>query len=114
MPRRIDDHRRHDERIHSNLCVLCVSVACPPGGGHYVRAWNGELSMSRYLAPVLVGLFAAAVLAAQAPAPGIAAGGPAPLWTISTDLATPESAYFDAASNAVFVSNINGQILEKD
>jgi hypothetical protein len=74
---------------------------------------NGEPLMSRYLAAVPVGLFAA-LLAAQAPPPGIAAGGPAPLWTVSTDLAAPESAYFDARSNAVFVSNINGQILEKD
>jgi hypothetical protein len=53
-------------------------------------------------------------LDAQAPPPGIAAGGPAPLWTVSADLAAPESAYYDAASNAVFVSNINGQILDKD
>jgi hypothetical protein len=39
---------------------------------------------------------------------------PAPAWSLSADMAAPESAYFDAASNAVFVSNINGQILEKD
>ncbi len=37
-----------------------------------------------------------------------------PLWTLTTDFAAPESAYFDAGSNAVFVSSINGQILEKD
>ncbi|HEX5109794.1 MAG TPA: hypothetical protein VFV95_15185 [Vicinamibacterales bacterium] len=51
---------------------------------------------------------------AQAPPPGIAAGGPQPLWTVSTDFASPESAYFDSASGALFVSNINGQVLEKD
>jgi hypothetical protein len=37
-----------------------------------------------------------------------------PLWTLSNDFASPESAYYDAGSNAVFVSSINGQILEKD
>ena len=62
---------------------------------------------------IAVVLASTVCLSAQAP-PGIAAGGPAPRWTVSTDLAAPESAYFDAASNAVFVSNINGQILEKD
>jgi hypothetical protein len=30
------------------------------------------------------------------------------------DFAAPESAYYHAASNSVFVSNINGQILDKD
>jgi hypothetical protein len=53
---------------------------------------------------------------------GVAAQGPPPsnvppptaVWTIATEMAAPESAYFDAASGAVFVSNINGQILEKD
>jgi DNA-binding beta-propeller fold protein YncE len=37
-----------------------------------------------------------------------------PLWNLTTDFAAPESAYYDAASNSVFVSSINGQILEKD
>jgi hypothetical protein len=37
-----------------------------------------------------------------------------PLWTLTTDFASPESAYYHAGSNAIFVSSINGQILEKD
>jgi hypothetical protein len=50
---------------------------------------------------------------AQAPAP---APGPTlqPLWTLTGDFSSPESAYYDAGSNAIFVSSINGQILEKD
>jgi sugar lactone lactonase YvrE len=55
---------------------------------------------------------AAASLAAQAPA----AAGPTltPVWTLTTGFAAPESAFYDSATNAVFVSSINGQILEKD
>ena len=51
---------------------------------------------------------------AQAPAPQ--GDGPTlqPLWNLTGDFSAPESAYYDAASNAVFVSSINGQILEKD
>jgi hypothetical protein len=37
-----------------------------------------------------------------------------PIWDLKGDFAAPESAYYHAASNSVFVSNINGQILEKD
>ncbi len=37
-----------------------------------------------------------------------------PLWTLTADFASPESAYYHAGSNAIFVSSINGQILEKD
>jgi hypothetical protein len=42
--------------------------------------------------------------------------GPAltPVWNLTAGFASPESAFYDAASNAVFVSSINGQILEKD
>ena len=56
---------------------------------------------------VLVG---ASVLA-QAPA---SQEGPTlnPLWNITTDFAAPESAYYHSGSNAIFVSSINGQILE--
>jgi len=39
---------------------------------------------------------------------------PTPVWNLTTGFAAPESAFHDAASNAVFVSSINGQILEKD
>jgi len=37
-----------------------------------------------------------------------------PLWTLTGDFASPESAYYHAGSNSIFVSSINGQILEKD
>ena len=54
-----------------------------------------------------------ASLFAQAPT---SQDGPAltPLWTISTDFASPESAYYHSGSNAIYVSSINGQILDKD
>jgi sugar lactone lactonase YvrE len=55
---------------------------------------------------------AGAALLAQAPAPN--APGPKPLWTVSTGLASPESAYYHPQSGSVFVSNINGGVLEKD
>jgi hypothetical protein len=65
----------------------------------------------------LIGVFGISVLGvsfvlAQAPQ----AEGPTlqPLWTLSGDFLAPESAYYHAGSNAVFVSSINGQILEKD
>ena len=54
----------------------------------------------------------AAVGFAQAPA----TEGPTltPIWDLKGDFAAPESAYYDATSNSVFVSSINGQILDKD
>jgi sugar lactone lactonase YvrE len=55
---------------------------------------------------------AGAALLAQAPAPN--APGPTPLWTVSSGLASPESAYYHPQSGSVFVSNINGGVLEKD
>jgi hypothetical protein len=72
--------------------------------------------MTRYFTASALIAVTASVLA-QAPPPGppgTTAGGPPALWTISTDMAAPESAYYDAASGAIFVSNINGQILERD
>jgi hypothetical protein len=53
------------------------------------------------------------VVAARAPPQ---AEGPTltPLWELKGDFAAPESAYYHAASNSVFVSSINGQILDKD
>jgi hypothetical protein len=59
-------------------------------------------------------LFLGVALSAQAPPPQPPPAPPAALWTIAAEMAAPESAYYDAASNAVFVSNINGQILDKD
>jgi hypothetical protein len=39
---------------------------------------------------------------------------PIALWTLSADVNAPESAYYDATSNAIFVSSINGDVLAKD
>jgi hypothetical protein len=64
---------------------------------------------------LLVGVLAlAAALAATALAQPIGAPALVPVWNLTTGFAAPESAYYDAASNAVFVSSINGQILDKD
>lgn len=59
-------------------------------------------------------LFTMASILAEAQAP--AADGPTlpPLWNLMGDFNAPESAYYDAGTNAVFVSSINGQILDKD
>ena len=56
----------------------------------------------------------AASPSAQAPAQQPSAAAPRALWTLSADFALPESAYHDPVSNAVFVSNINGDLLAKD
>jgi hypothetical protein len=70
--------------------------------------------MVRYITGVVAAVVALAALAvAQAPAPGPDALLQ-PTWNLTTDFAAPESAYHHAASNAVFISSINGQILEKD
>lgn len=69
--------------------------------------------MIRHVITVLAfGILGVSALAAQARQ----GGGPTlqPVWTLTGDFLAPESAYYDAASNAVFVSSINGQILEKD
>ena len=69
--------------------------------------------MRRSLIGILgIGVFCAQLVAARAPQ----AEGPTiqPLWTLTGDFASPESAYYHAGSNSVFVSSINGQILEKD
>src|SRR5215204_3938576 len=65
--------------------------------------------MLRLLAGVLA-------LGAALAATAFAQAGPTltPVWNLTTGFAAPESAFHDAASNAIFVSSINGQILEKD
>ncbi len=55
----------------------------------------------------------AASILAQAPPPANVPAPPA-LWTITGDVAAPESAYYHAASQSIFISNINGPILEKN
>ena len=56
----------------------------------------------------------APLLAQSPPAPQSAASGPKPLWTVSSGLASPESAYYHPQSGSVFVSSINGGVLDKD
>jgi sugar lactone lactonase YvrE len=70
--------------------------------------------MLRVIAGVLA--LAAALGSAALAATLLAQAEPSltPEWNLTTGFAAPESAYYDAASNAVFVSSINGQILEKD
>jgi hypothetical protein len=56
-----------------------------------------------------IGVLCAPMLFAQAEGPTLQ-----PLWTLTGTFAAPESAYYHAGSNSVFVSSINGQILDKD
>jgi len=66
--------------------------------------------MMRLLAGLLaLGTALAATMFAQTPDRRLT-----PVWNLTTGFASPESAFYDPASNAVFVSSINGQILEKD
>ena len=39
---------------------------------------------------------------------------PTAVWSLAGDFASPESAFYDAATNAVFVSSINGAMTAKD
>jgi hypothetical protein len=64
--------------------------------------------MRRFVIAGLAVLGGALVLA-QADVPTLT-----PLWDLKGGFAAPESAYYHAASNSVFVSSINGQILDKD
>jgi hypothetical protein len=59
---------------------------------------------------------AASIATSFAQAPPAAPAKPAPtaLWSVTTDIASPESAFYDAASSSVFVSNINGGVTDKD
>lgn len=51
---------------------------------------------------------------AQAPPGTSARPAPPAVWSVTADIASPESAFYDAASNSVFVSNINGGVTDKD
>jgi hypothetical protein len=68
--------------------------------------------LRKLIGVVAIGVLVVQVVFAQAPQ----GDGPTlpPLWTLSGDFASPESAYYHAGSNAIFVSSINGQVLEKD
>jgi hypothetical protein len=68
----------------------------------------------KHLAIGLISLLTAMTSAVLGQAP--AGSGPTlnPLWNLTGDFQAPESAYYDAASKAIFVSSINGQILERD
>jgi hypothetical protein len=61
---------------------------------------------------LLVCAAGAVVLAQDAPASRPRIVVPKPLWSVSTGLASPESAHFHLGT--IFVSNVNGQVLEKD
>jgi hypothetical protein len=67
--------------------------------------------MRRFIAAGISVLCGALVLAQAA-----ASDGPTltSIWDLKGDFAAPESAYYHAASNSIFVSSINGQILDKD
>src|SRR5215813_13068667 len=65
--------------------------------------------MRTFIRSLTIGVFIAPIVFAQAEGPTLQ-----PLWTLTGDFASPESAYYHAASNSIFVSSINGQILEKD
>jgi hypothetical protein len=64
--------------------------------------------MHRFVLTGLIALCGALALA-QSEGPTLT-----PVWDLKGDFAAPESAYYHAASNSVFVSSINGQILDKD
>ena len=70
--------------------------------------------MNRILAALALGSVLTSSPSAQAPAQPSAPPAPSALWTLGTGFALPESAYHDPISNAVFVSNINGDLLAKD
>jgi hypothetical protein len=67
---------------------------------------------NRFVCP----LFILALVTGLVRAPQAQPEGPTltPIWDLKGDFAAPESAYYHAGSNSVFVSSINGQILEKD
>ena len=67
----------------------------------------------RMMQMTALALMSAADAFAQNP-PRSSAPAPAALWTLSADVSAPESAYYDAASNAIFVSSINGDVAARD
>lgn len=66
------------------------------------------------IGPVALSVSIAAAVAPSAQAPAGEVPTLNPLWNLTGDFAAPESAYYDGASLAVFVSSISGQILERD
>ena len=66
--------------------------------------------------PVLGAAIAAATIVTSFAQTPTAPARPAPpaLWSVTADIASPESTFYDAASNSVFVSNINGGVTDKD
>jgi hypothetical protein len=70
--------------------------------------------MSHRLVSVVAFVAIGVSVLAQAPAPQAEGPTLTPVWDLKGDFAAPESAYYHEASNSVFVSSINGQILDKD
>jgi hypothetical protein len=67
----------------------------------------------RIVQMIALALIVATVALAQNP-PRSNVPEPTALWILSADVNAPESAYYDATSNAIFVSSINGDVLAKD
>jgi hypothetical protein len=67
--------------------------------------------MARGLFCILALTVVGSSLRAQSPTEGPTL---TPIWNLTSDFAAPESAYYHAGSNSIFVSSINGQILDKD
>jgi hypothetical protein len=63
---------------------------------------------------VAIAIASGASFFAQAPAAAPARPAPPALWSVTADLASPESAFYDVASNSLFVSSINGGVTDKD
>ena len=70
--------------------------------------------MHRVIRTFVVILASTATIAGQAPAPPGPAAAPAALWSLMGDFASPESAFYDSATRAIFVSSINGAMTAKD
>ncbi|MDX1964680.1 MAG: hypothetical protein SFX18_16140 [Pirellulales bacterium] len=88
------------------LCIatLCLATLCRTG---VVVAEEAATPAAKTAPP------ADQSAAAEEPA-APAANQPRPRWKLTTGLAAPESAYFDAGTQAIYVSNIDGSPGEKD
>ena len=70
--------------------------------------------MHRLIRTLAVVFCSTVAFAAQAPAPPAPAAAPTALWSLTGHFASPESAFYDAATQSIFVSSINGAMTAKD
>jgi hypothetical protein len=91
-----------------------LAVACESLDNTSDRSHKGRRFMNRLFGILASTIVTAAAVAAQAPPAQNTAPAPIAVWTVNADIAAPESAYYDAGSNSIFVSSINGQVAEKD